>query len=69
MKNNYIIKKHEDFNFIINKGKRLKGNILTIYYHPSEDNKKYFGFAVGNKNEWKCSNQKFYKKKIKNVSF
>lgn len=50
MKNNYIIKKHEDFNFIINKGKRLKGNILTIYYHPSEDNKKYFGFAVGKKN-------------------
>lgn len=50
MKNNYIIKKHEDFNYIINMGKKLKGNILTIYYHPSEDNKKYFGFAVGKKN-------------------
>ncbi|MBR5662106.1 MAG: ribonuclease P protein component [Bacilli bacterium] len=50
MKNNYIIKKHEEFNNIIQNGKRLKGNIVTIYYHPSEDNKKYFGFAVGKKN-------------------
>lgn len=50
MKKNYVIKKHEDFNNIINNGKRVKGKIITIYYHPSEDNKKYFGFAVGKKN-------------------
>lgn len=50
MKNNYIIKKHEEFNNIINNGKRVKGKVITIYYHPSEDNKKYFGFAVGKKN-------------------
>lgn len=49
MKNNYIIKKPEDFNNIINNGKRIKGKVITIYYHPSEDNKKYFGFAVGKK--------------------
>ena len=50
MKNNYIIKKHEEFDNIIQNGKKVKGNIITIYYHPSEDNKKYFGFAVGKKN-------------------
>lgn len=50
MKNSYIIKKHEEFNNIINNGKRIKGNILTLYYHPSIDEKKYFGFAVGKKN-------------------
>lgn len=50
MKNTYIIKKHEEFNEIINNGIRLKGKVLTIYYHPSENNKKYFGFAVGKKN-------------------
>ena len=49
MKNNYIIKKQEDFNNIINNGLKLKGNILTIFYHPSENNKKYFGFVVGRK--------------------
>ena len=50
MKNNYIIKKHEEFNNIINNGTRIRGNVLTVYYHPSENNKKYFGFAVGKKN-------------------
>lgn len=50
MKNNYIIKDKEIFNDIINNGKRVKGNIITIYYHPSSDNKMYFGFAVGKKN-------------------
>ena len=50
MKNNYIIKKHEEFDNIIQNGKKVKGNIITIYYHPSENNKKYFGFAVGKKN-------------------
>ena len=50
MKNNYIIKKHEEFDNIIQNGKKVKGHIITIYYHPSEDNKKYFGFAVGKKN-------------------
>lgn len=49
MKNNYIIKKQSEFDNIIQNGKRVKGNIITIYYHPSLDNKKYFGFAVGKK--------------------
>lgn len=50
MKNNFIIKKHEEFNNIINNGNRIKGKVITIYYHQSENNKKYFGFAVGKKN-------------------
>ena len=49
MKKNYIIKKHEEFDNIINNGKKIRGNVITIYYHPSENNKKYFGFAVGKK--------------------
>lgn len=50
MNKKFIIKKHDDFNTIINKGKRVKENIITIYYYPSENNKKFFGFAVGKKN-------------------
>lgn len=50
MKQKFVIKKHEEFNNIINNGTRIKGKYITIYYHPSLDNKKYFGFAVGKKN-------------------
>lgn len=49
MKNKYIIKSPDEFNTIINTGKRIKGNIMTMYYFPSNDNKMYFGFAVGKK--------------------
>ena len=50
MNKSYIIRKADEFNLIINNGKRIKGNIISIYYYPSEDEKKYFGFAVGKKN-------------------
>jgi len=49
MKDKYIIKKAEEFNNIINNGKKIKGNILSLYYYPSSDNKFYFGIAVGKK--------------------
>lgn len=49
MKNKYIVKKTKDFNNIINNGKFVKNNIFIVYYLPSEDNKMYFGFAVGKK--------------------
>ena len=50
MKKNFIIKSPDDFNLIINSGKKIKGEILTIYYYPSSDKKNYFGFAIGKKN-------------------
>ena len=34
MKKQYIIKSHDEFNSIINSGKRIKGNIITMYYFP-----------------------------------
>jgi len=49
MKQKYIIKDANEYNLIICNGKKVKGNIITIYYYPSDDNKKYFGFAVGKK--------------------
>lgn len=49
MKKKFIIKSPDDFNKIINDGKKVKGNIITLYYYPSDDNKSYFGFAVGKK--------------------
>ena len=49
MKNKFIIKSSEEFNKIINEGSKIKGNIITLYYYPSSDNKMYFGFAVGKK--------------------
>ena len=49
MKKEYFIKKASDFNLIINTGNKIKGDIFTLYYIPSEDNRKYFGIAVGKK--------------------
>lgn len=49
MKKQFIIKSPEEFNRIINDGKKIKGNIVTLFYYPSNDNKAYFGFAVGKK--------------------
>ena len=49
MKQKFIIKDANEFNLIICNGKKVKGEIITIYYYPSEDNKKYFGFAIGKK--------------------
>lgn len=49
MKKEFIVQKQSDFDLIINKGKKVKGEIISIYYYPSENNKKYFGFAVSKK--------------------
>lgn len=49
MKKSFIIKSPNEFNEIINNGKKIKGEIITLYYYPSDDNKKYFGFAIGKK--------------------
>lgn len=49
MKKSYIIKSPEEFNLIINEGNKIKGKIITLYYYPSDNNKMYFGFAVGKK--------------------
>ena len=49
MKKSFIIKNPEEFNNIISDGNKIKGKIITLYYYPSSNNKKYFGFAVGKK--------------------
>lgn len=66
MKKDYIIKKAEEFNEIINNGKKISGKIITIFYLPSPDEKIYFGFAVGKKIGNAVKRNKV-KRKIKNI--
>ena len=49
MKKKFIIKSSNEFDHIINNGKKINGKIITLYYYPSDNNKVYFGFAVGKK--------------------
>ena len=49
MKKKFIIKSSNEFDHIINNGKKINGKIITLYYYPSDNNKVYYGFAVGKK--------------------
>lgn len=49
MKRYEMVKSHEDFNEIINKGNRLKGKYIYIFSKGKEFDKPNFGIAVGKK--------------------
>ena len=49
MKRYEMVKKHEDFSTIINKGKKLSNKYMTIFYLKKEYPKPNFGIAVGKK--------------------
>lgn len=49
MKRYEMVKSHEDFNEIINKGNRLKGKYAYIFSKEKEFDKPNFGIAVGKK--------------------
>lgn len=44
-----MVKSHEEFNEIINKGNRLKGKYAYIFSKEKEFDKPNFGIAVGKK--------------------
>ena len=49
MKRYEMVKSHEEFNEIINKGNRLKGKYIYIFFKSKDFDKPNFGIAVGKK--------------------
>lgn len=49
MKRNQMIKSHEDFNVVINKGKKIKNQYFLVFIMPKKEEKTKFGIAVGKK--------------------
>ncbi|MGN0974119.1 MAG: ribonuclease P protein component [Bacilli bacterium] len=49
MKRYEMVKSHEDFNLIINKGKKLSNRYMIIFSIPKDYEKPNFGIAVGKK--------------------
>ena len=49
MKRIEMVKKHDDFNDIINNGKKTSGKYLIIFFKEKEYDKPNFGIAVGKK--------------------
>ena len=49
MKRYEMVKSHEEFNEIINKGNRLKGKYIYIFFKNKDFDKPNFGIAVGKK--------------------
>lgn len=49
MKRYEMVKKHEDFNTIINKGKKISNKYMLIFYLKKDFEKPNFGIAVGKK--------------------
>ena len=50
MKKKEIVKKTDDFNNIIRKGKIIKSDYFLIYYLENNEEKPHFGIAVSKKN-------------------
>lgn len=49
MKRYEMVKKHEDFNTIINKGKKISNKYMLIFFLEKDFAKPNFGIAVGKK--------------------
>ena len=64
MKKNEIIKKGNDFSYIINNGKFVKDKFISIYYIKSKDN--LFGISVPKKYGNAVSRNKI-KRQVKNI--
>lgn len=66
MKKYEIVKSHEDFNEIINKGKRIGNKYFLIFYLEKKEKKTHFGIAVGKKVGNAVVRNK-YKRQIRNI--
>ena len=49
MKRYEMVKKHDDFNTIINKGKKISNKYMLIFFIEKDFEKTNFGIAVGKK--------------------
>ena len=66
MKRYKIVKKHEDFNEIINHGQKLGGKYIIIFSKPKDYPKPNFGIAIGKK----CGNavvRNKLKRRVRNI--
>ena len=66
MKRYEMVKKHEDFNEIINTGKKVKGKYLIIFSMAKDYQKPNFGIAIGKK----CGNaviRNKLKRRVRNI--
>ena len=66
MKRYEMVKKHEDFNEIINHGQKLGGKYIIIFSKSKEYPKPNFGIAIGKK----CGNavvRNKLKRRIRNI--
>lgn len=66
MKKINILKKNEDFNRIIKKGKPYKTKYFYIYLEWHEENYYHFGLSVGKK-IGKAVTRNKYKRRLKNI--
>lgn len=66
MKRYEMVKSHDDFNKIINHGKKINGKYMIIFYMQKEFEKPNFGIAVGKKLGNAVIRNKF-KRKIRNI--
>ncbi len=66
MKRYEMVKKHEDFNDIINTGHKISGKYLIIFSQPKEFVKPNFGIAVGKKLGNAVRRNKF-KRQMRNI--
>ena len=66
MKKYEMVKSHDDFNNIINKGKYVKNNYFVIYYLDNNNSYPHFGLAVGKKIGNAVTRNK-YKRQIRTI--
>ena len=66
MKRYEMVKSHEEFNEIINKGTKIKGKYVFIFSKEKEYPKPNFGIAVGKKLGNAVTRNK-YKRQIRNI--
>ena len=66
MKRYEMIKNHDSFNEIINKGKKLKNNYFLIFMTKSTLTKPHFGIAVG-KNLGNAVVRNKFKRQLRNI--
>lgn len=66
MKKKNIVKSHQDFNILINNGKKISSKFFVIYYKNNNINRSRYGISVGTK----LGNAVFrnkYKRKIRMI--
>lgn len=66
MKKKEVVKKAKDFDYIINKGKRLKNNAFNLFMYETKTDIPLFGIAVSKRLANAVYRNK-YKRQIRNI--